>query len=125
MDNQAIQALLEAVSSGSIDVNSALSKLTSLPYATESLSYATLDTGRKARTGFAEVVYGAGKLQHSASELRKLSSHTSLPFCLHVYLMHHLKHFLLRFRSIAAGRKAGPSSSGKSQSRYSLGKSWL
>lgn len=61
MDNLAVKALLEAVSTGNIDVDAALSTLTSLPYATESLSYATLDTGRKARTGFAEVVYGAGK----------------------------------------------------------------
>lgn len=61
MHTQLIKTLLEAVSSGSTDVASALEQLASLPYATESLSYATLDTGRKARTGFAEVVYGAGK----------------------------------------------------------------
>ena len=61
MDNQTIRALLDGVAAGSIDVTTALTQLSSLPYATESLSYATLDTGRKARTGFAEVVYGAGK----------------------------------------------------------------
>ena len=61
MASQDIRTLLEAVSNGSTDVTSALEQLSTLPYATESLSYATLDTGRKARTGFAEVVYGAGK----------------------------------------------------------------
>ena len=61
MDTQTIRTLLEAVTSGSVDLNTAVEQLSSLPYATESLSYATLDTGRKARTGFAEVVYGAGK----------------------------------------------------------------
>ena len=61
MDAQDLRTLLDAVSSGSTDVTTALIQLSSLPYATESLSYATLDTGRKARTGFAEVVYGAGK----------------------------------------------------------------
>lgn len=61
MDNQTIRTLLDGVSTGSIDVTTALAQLSSLPFATESLSYATLDTGRKTRTGFAEVVYGAGK----------------------------------------------------------------
>jgi len=61
LDNQTIRALLDGVSTGSIDVETAHAQLSSLPFATEALSYATLDTGRKARTGFAEVVYGAGK----------------------------------------------------------------
>jgi len=61
MDAQDLRRLLDAVSNGSIDVTTALTQLSSLPYATETLGYATLDTGRKARTGFAEVVYGAGK----------------------------------------------------------------
>ena len=61
LDTQTIRTLLEAVSSGSVDIAAAVEQLSTLPYATESLSYATLDTGRKARIGFAEVVYGAGK----------------------------------------------------------------
>ena len=54
-----IQELLEAVRDGNVTVKEAETLLKKESY--EELGYAKLDTGRKNRTGFAEVVYCSGK----------------------------------------------------------------
>lgn len=54
-----IKALLEAVATGTTPVAEALETLKHLPY--EDLGFARLDHHRKVRTGYPEVIYGAGK----------------------------------------------------------------
>ena len=54
-----IQELLEAVRDGNVTVKEAETLLKKESY--EELGYAKLDTGRRNRTGFAEVVYCSGK----------------------------------------------------------------
>lgn len=57
----ALSAILDAVATGKITPAQAMESLATGPVARQPLHYATLDTDRNARTGFAEVVYGAGK----------------------------------------------------------------
>lgn len=54
-----IQELLEEVRDGNVTVKEAETLLKKESY--EELEYAKLDTGRKSRTGFAEVIYCSGK----------------------------------------------------------------
>lgn len=56
-----MKELLESVKNGSITVNEAEKILKQESYSYKDLKYAKLDTGRKNRTGFAEVVYCSGK----------------------------------------------------------------
>ncbi len=54
-----VRALLERVRAGEASVDAAARALVELPF--ESLGFATVDHHRALRTGFPEVVYGAGK----------------------------------------------------------------
>lgn len=66
-----VQELLEAVRDGKVTVKEAEMLLKKESY--EELEYAKLDTGRKNRTGFAEVVYCSGKAdQHLLSIYERL-----------------------------------------------------
>lgn len=60
MDPRQIRALLEAVRDGDRDVDDALEALRDLPFR-ELGGFATVDHHRALRTGFPEVVFGAGK----------------------------------------------------------------
>ncbi|HJK98168.1 MAG TPA: nickel pincer cofactor biosynthesis protein LarB [Polyangiaceae bacterium LLY-WYZ-14_1] len=59
MDPNAIRALLEAVRAGSRPVDDALAELRELPF--RDLGFARVDHHRALRTGFPEIVFGAGK----------------------------------------------------------------
>lgn len=59
MNTSAVKELLALVAKGDTSVDEAAAKLADLPF--ESLGYATVDHHRELRTGFPEVVYGAGK----------------------------------------------------------------
>ena len=59
MNTSAVKELLALVAKGDTSVDEAVAKLADLPF--ESLGYATVDHHRELRTGFPEVVYGAGK----------------------------------------------------------------
>ena len=65
MNTLAIKELLELVARGDTSVDEAAAKLADLPF--ESLGYATVDHHRELRTGFPEVVYGAGKTKDQIS----------------------------------------------------------
>lgn len=54
-----LQEILESVKSGSVSVEEAERILKKESY--EEMGYAKLDTSRKARTGFAEVIYCSNK----------------------------------------------------------------
>ena len=56
-----LRALLEAVASGAKSVEDATDSLATLPF--ENLGFATIDHHRALRTGYPEVVYGAGKTE--------------------------------------------------------------
>ena len=57
--NSEIRQLLQAVQSGQVSVDEAVSKLKLQPF--EDIGYAKIDHHRKIRQGAAEVIYGAGK----------------------------------------------------------------
>ncbi len=57
--NSELRRVLEAVSSGDMQVEEALLKIKTQPF--EDIGYAKVDLQRKARQGVAEVIYGAGK----------------------------------------------------------------
>lgn len=59
MDTMKIQALLEAVASGTLPVDAALGQLRDLPY--EDLGFAKIDHHRHLRKGYAETIFCAGK----------------------------------------------------------------
>ncbi|MCA1645723.1 MAG: nickel pincer cofactor biosynthesis protein LarB [Chloroflexi bacterium] len=59
MDSTALKLLLEQVQSGSVGIADALEQLAQLPF--EEIDGARVDHHRALRTGFPEVVYGAGK----------------------------------------------------------------
>ena len=59
MDQKSIIALLEQVKMGEIAVEDAARSLGTLSY--EELGYAKIDSDRKKRTGYPEVIYCAGK----------------------------------------------------------------
>lgn len=62
-----IKALLEAVAAGTTPVAEALETFKHLPY--EDLGFARLDHHRKVRTGYPEVIYGAGKTPQQVDEI--------------------------------------------------------
>ena len=73
-----IQELLEAVRDGNVTVKEAETLLKKESY--EELGYAKLDTGRKNRTGFAEVVYCSGKAdQHLLNNTNVYIQNTEKP----------------------------------------------
>ncbi|MCL5104827.1 MAG: nickel pincer cofactor biosynthesis protein LarB [Armatimonadetes bacterium] len=75
MDVGLIRELLEQVSQGRVDVDSALRRLRSLPY--EDIGFAKLDNHRHLRTGFPEVVFCQGKTCEQVVEIMKrLSAHS-------------------------------------------------
>ena len=59
MNSEHLRDLLQGVQSGDLDIETALSQLSSAT--TASLDVAEVDTGRLARTGHPEVVFGQGK----------------------------------------------------------------
>lgn len=60
MDSKELQALLEAVATGSKGVDEALDTI-SVSAGIDDLGYAKLDTDRERRTGMAEVIFASGK----------------------------------------------------------------
>lgn len=69
MEQKTLRALLRAVASGTVDVESALLKLKEAPV--EDLGFARIDHHRAVRQGIAEVIYGAGK---TPSEIRDIAA---------------------------------------------------
>src|SRR5271170_404097 len=67
MDSDQLRGLLEQVSSGSVDVDSALSRIRHLPF--EDLGYAKLDHHRSLRHGITEVIFGKGKTPDQITEI--------------------------------------------------------
>lgn len=59
LDTSSLRKLLRRVAAGSVGVDEAARELADLPFA--SLGYATVDTHRRLRSGFPEVVYGERK----------------------------------------------------------------
>jgi pyridinium-3,5-biscarboxylic acid mononucleotide synthase len=59
MDQDQLRALLEAVRSGAVDIDSAVDRMRHLPF--EDLGYAKLDHHRALRHGLTEVIFGKGK----------------------------------------------------------------
>jgi pyridinium-3,5-biscarboxylic acid mononucleotide synthase len=59
MDKERIQKILEDVKTGSLDIDTALGALRSLPF--EDLGYAKIDHHRSLRTGYPEVIFCTGK----------------------------------------------------------------
>ncbi|MDR3724200.1 MAG: nickel pincer cofactor biosynthesis protein LarB [Terracidiphilus sp.] len=59
MDPAAIEALLNEVRAGRVDVDEAMTKLRTLPF--EEMGFAKLDHHRALRTGMPEVIFAAGK----------------------------------------------------------------
>jgi NCAIR mutase (PurE)-related protein len=59
MDQEQLRGLLEAVRSGTVDVESAVDRMRHLPF--EDLGYAKLDHHRALRHGLTEVIFGKGK----------------------------------------------------------------
>ena len=59
MDPAAIEALLNEVRAGRVDVDEAMTKLRDLPF--EEMGFAKLDHHRALRTGMPEVIFAAGK----------------------------------------------------------------
>jgi NCAIR mutase (PurE)-related protein len=76
MDRSEVEAMLQAVASGSLDVGSALDRLAAGPLGGVSdLGFARLDTHRALRTGDPEVVYAAGKSpEQTVAILRELAA---------------------------------------------------
>ncbi len=59
MDRAGLEALLQEVRSGTVDVEDAVERIRRLP--ADEMAFATLDLHRALRRGFPEAVYGAGK----------------------------------------------------------------
>jgi NCAIR mutase (PurE)-related protein len=71
MDRERLRELLEAVQTGSLEVESALGKLATLPFS--DLGYARVDHHRALRQGLAEVVLAEGKApEHLIGIVRRL-----------------------------------------------------
>lgn len=74
MNPQHIRDLLERLAAGEVSVDDALADLKWLPY--ENLEYARVDTHRRLRTGFPEVVYCASKTtEQVVGIVERLASH--------------------------------------------------
>lgn len=67
MDTGLLRELLKQVKDGSVDVESAMDRLRSLPY--EDIGFAKLDSHRHLRNGFPEVVYCQGKTTEQIVEI--------------------------------------------------------
>src|SRR5713101_708020 len=82
MNEQDIQALLEAISAGKLGVKHAVELLKQLPF--EDLGFAKVDHHRGLRQGYAEVIFGKGKTPAQVAEIaralvsKKASSHNVL-----------------------------------------------
>jgi NCAIR mutase (PurE)-related protein len=78
MNHETLRKLMEEVRAGHVDVDAALEQLRDLPY--EDLGYARLDHHRALRTGYAEVVYCAGKTPEQVAEImeRLAARHTKV-----------------------------------------------
>src|SRR5882724_2627774 len=71
MDKQRLRELLEAVRGGSLEIESALGALVTLPFS--DLGYARVDHHRALRHGIAEVVLAEGKApEHLVGIVRRL-----------------------------------------------------
>ena len=71
MDKERLRELLEAVQGGSLEIESALGKLATLPFS--DLGYARVDHHRALRNGIAEVVLAEGKApEHLIGIVRRL-----------------------------------------------------
>lgn len=74
MDEPRLRELLEALQSGALGVDDALSRLRHMPF--EDMGFATLDHHRALRTGFPEVVFGQGKTpEQTAAIAERLAAH--------------------------------------------------
>ena len=69
MNVNRLKALLEAVRTGSMDPDTALGQLRSLPF--DDLGFAKVDQHRALRTGFPEVIFGAGKTAEQIAEITR------------------------------------------------------
>ena len=77
MNKDELRDLLSRVQSGEISIDESLAKIKHMPY--EDLGYAKLDTHRKLRRGFPEVVYCEGKtIEQSTEIISRLSKNDKL-----------------------------------------------
>lgn len=67
MDRAQIEALLKAVSAGSVDVPEALEKLRDLPF--EDIGFAKVDHHRALRTGMPETIFAQGKTPEQVAQI--------------------------------------------------------
>ncbi len=67
MDKKEILRLLKSVKAGKIDVSSALNQLSDMPF--KDIGHTRIDTHRELRTGYPEVIYGAGKTKKQICEI--------------------------------------------------------
>lgn len=76
MNVNALRELLDGVKYGNVSIDSALSRLKTLPF--EDMGHAVIDSHRELRQGFPEVILGEGKnIDHLISIIKKLSDHGS------------------------------------------------
>src|SRR6266849_3717568 len=69
MNEQDIQALLEAIRAGKLGVKHAVERLKQLPF--EDLGFAKVDHHRGLRQGYAEVIFGKGKTPAQVAEIAR------------------------------------------------------
>ncbi len=67
MNQEQMRALLEAVRSGSVEVDAALERVRHMPF--EDLGFAKVDHHRRIRNGYPEVIYGEGKTPVQVAEI--------------------------------------------------------
>jgi len=67
MDQDQLRGLLEAVRSGTVDIDAAVDRMRHLPF--EDLGYAKLDHHRALRHGITEVIFGKGKTPQQVSTI--------------------------------------------------------
>ncbi|HEV8040494.1 MAG TPA: nickel pincer cofactor biosynthesis protein LarB [Bryobacteraceae bacterium] len=67
MDQDQLRGLLEAVRSGTVDIDAAVDRMRHLPF--EDLGYAKLDHHRALRHGITEVIFGKGKTPQQVSAI--------------------------------------------------------
>lgn len=81
MDRQAARALLDGVAAGSVDPETALTRIAAaLDPGVADLGFARIDTARALRTGDPEVVFGAGKTPEQAvAAVLALTGETTQP----------------------------------------------
>ncbi|MCJ7751940.1 MAG: 1-(5-phosphoribosyl)-5-amino-4-imidazole-carboxylate carboxylase, partial [Armatimonadetes bacterium] len=69
MTERQLSKLLRDVKAGKVPVGEAVERLRELPF--EDLGFAKVDHHRELRTGFPEVIYGAGKTVEQVVEIAK------------------------------------------------------